>query len=60
MTTAIDSTHANSWNNRPVTPGINSSGRNTATSDTVSDNTVKPICLAPISAASGPLLPCSM
>ncbi|MNT63213.1 hypothetical protein D3C72_2010090 [compost metagenome] len=59
-TTAMLSTQANSWNRRPVTPGISSSGRNTATSETVSDSTVKPIWRAPISAASLPLLPCSM
>ena len=50
--TAIDSTTANSLNRRPVTPGISSSGRNTATSETVSDSTVKPISRAPSSAAS--------
>ncbi len=60
MATAMVSTQANSWNSRPVTPGISSSGRNTAISDTVSDSTVKPISFAPISAASLPLLPCSM
>ena len=60
MVTAIASTQANSWNRRPVMPGISISGRNTATSEMVSDSTVKPICLAPISAASLPLLPCSM
>ena len=48
----MDSTQANSWNSRPVTPGISSSGRNTAISDTVSDSTVKPISRAPTSAAS--------
>ncbi len=60
IATAIDSTQANSWNRRPVTPGIRISGRNTAISDTVSDSTVKPISFAPVSAASWPSLPCSM
>ena len=32
----------------------------TATSETVSDTIVKPICLAPFSAASNGLSPCSM
>ncbi len=45
--TAMVSVSANSWNSRPTTPGMNSSGMNTATSETVSDTTVKPICRAP-------------
>ncbi len=38
---------ANSLNRRPTTPVMNSSGMNTATSETVSETMVKPICLAP-------------
>ena len=50
-TTAIVSTSANSRNMRPTMPVMKSSGMNTATSDTVSEMTVKPISLAPFSAA---------
>ena len=39
---------------------MNNSGISTATSDTVSDTIVKPICLAPLSAASNGFSPCSM
>ena len=46
-TTAIDSVTENSLNSRPTTPPMNSSGMNTAISDTVSDTMVKPICAAP-------------
>ena len=41
---AIASVTANSRNSRPMTPPMNSSGISTATSDTVSDTIVKPIC----------------
>ena len=34
--------------NEPMMPDMNSSGMNTATSETVSDTIVKPICLAPL------------
>jgi len=46
-TTLMVRTRANSWNSRPTTPGMNSSGMKTATSETVNDTTVKPICAAP-------------
>ena len=46
-TTATDSVTENSLNSRPTTPVMNSSGMNTAISDTVSDTMVKPICAAP-------------
>ena len=45
--TEVLSTTANSLNNRPTTPVMNSSGMNTATSETVSETMVKPICAAP-------------
>ena len=41
----------NSRSRRPTTPSMNSSGMKAATSDTLIDTTVKPICLAPSSAA---------
>ncbi|NHH80492.1 hypothetical protein DRA46_02576 [Burkholderia gladioli] len=43
---------ANSWNRRPTTSPMNSSGISTAISETVSEMMVKPICLEPLSAAS--------
>ncbi|CAB5723950.1 Uncharacterised protein [Delftia tsuruhatensis] len=42
---------ANSWNSRPTTSPMNSSGISTAISEIVSEMMVKPICLAPLSAA---------
>ena len=39
---------------------MKSSGMSTATSDTVSETMVKPICLAPLSAASNGCSPSSM
>ena len=51
-TTAIVSVSANSRNMRPTRPVMNSSGMNTAISDSVSEITVKPISRAPRSAAS--------
>ncbi len=39
---------------------MNSSGISTAISETVSDTMVKPICLAPLSAASNGRSPSSM
>ncbi len=55
-----ESTTANSRNRRPITPLMNSSGMNTAIKLTVSDTTVKPICLAPLRAAVSGSSPCSM
>ncbi len=46
-TTAMVSVSANSRNSRPTTPGMRSSGMNTATSEAVSETTVKPIWRAP-------------
>jgi hypothetical protein len=60
VTTAIVSVSANSRNMRPTMPLMNSSGMNTATSDTVSEMTVKPISLAPASAATNGGSPSSM
>ena len=48
MTTAIVSVSANSRNMRPTRPVMNSSGMNTAISDSVSEMTVKPISRAPL------------
>ena len=59
-TIAVDSVTANSRNRRPITPPMNRSGISTATSDTVSEMMVKPICFAPLSAASSGFSPCSM
>ena len=50
---------ANSRNRRPTTSCMNSNGISTATSDTVSEMIVKPICFEPFSAASSGLSPCS-
>jgi hypothetical protein len=50
---------ANSWNSRPTTSPMNSSGINTAMSETVSETSVNPICEAPFSAASMGGSPCS-
>ena len=46
-TTAIVRVSANSRNMRPTRPVMNSSGMNTAISDSVSEITVKPISRAP-------------
>ena len=43
---------ANSRNRRPMMPPISSSGMNTAISEMLIDTTVKPISLAPLSAAA--------
>ncbi len=51
-TTAMVSVSANSRNMRPTSPVMNSSGMNTAISDSVSEITVKPISRAPRNAAS--------
>ena len=59
-TTAMVSVSANSRNMRPTRPVMNSSGMNTAISDSVSEITVKPISRAPRSAASSGDSPSSM
>ncbi len=51
---------ANSRNRRPTIPPMRSTGTNTASSETVIDTIVKPICLAPSSAASRRPMPRSM
>ena len=50
---------ANSWNSRPTTSPMNSSGISTAISDTVSEMMVKPICREPFSAAASGASPAS-
>src|SRR5258707_1388083 len=60
VTTAMVSVSANSRNMRPTRPVMNSSGMNTAISETVSEITVKPISLAPRNAASNGSSPSSM
>ena len=59
-TTAMVSVSANSRNMRPTRPVMNNSGMNTAISDIVSEITVKPISLAPRSAAFNGGSPSSM
>ena len=55
--TTVDTTMAkvsvseNSRNSRPTIPSMKISGVNAAISDRLIDSTVKPICLAPSSAA---------
>ena len=51
---------ANSWNSRPMMPPMNSTGMNTAVSDSVIDTMVKPISRAPSSAACSGRFPISM
>ena len=51
---------ANSWNRRPMMPLMNSTGMNTAASDSVMERMVKPISRAPSSAACMRGLPISM
>jgi hypothetical protein len=58
--TAADSVTANSRNSRPTCPPMNSSGMNTATSDTLIDSTVKPTSLAPSKAAFMRVMPDSI
>src|ERR1700745_1436680 len=60
VTTAMVSVSANSRNMRPTRPVMNSSGMNTAVRETVSEITVKPISLAPRSAAWNGSSPFSM
>ena len=50
---------ANSWNTRPTTPPMSSTGMNTATSDRVIERIVKPISPLPFSAASNGVMPSS-
>ena len=63
--TTVDTTMAkvsvneNSRNSRPTIPSMKISGVNAATSDRLIDSTVKPICLAPSSAAGYGAMPCS-
>ena len=59
MTMVTDRVMANSWNSRPTTSPMNSSGISTAISDTVSDMMVKPICSEPFSAAASGASPAS-
>jgi hypothetical protein len=51
---------ANSWSSRPTTPPMNSTGMNTAASDSVIETMVKPISRAPSSAAVMRSWPASM
>ena len=51
ITIVTASVSANSWNSRPTTSPMNSSGISTASSETVSEMMVKPICSEPLSAA---------
>jgi hypothetical protein len=56
----IASETANSRNRRPTTSPMNSSGIRTAIKDTVSEMMVKPIWVAPLSAAAMGFSPSSM
>ena len=58
-TMANTSVIENSRSRRPTTPSMNSSGMKAATSDTLIEMTVKPICLAPSSAACMGRMPAS-
>src|SRR3984957_12305575 len=58
--TATLNVMANSRNNRPTMPVMNSSGMKTAMSEMLSEMTVNPICFAPLSAASMGGSPASM
>ena len=51
---------ANSWTSRPTMPPMNSTGMNTAASESVIEMMVKPISRDPLSAASKTLSPISM
>ena len=51
---------ANSWNSRPITPGMKKIGMNTATSEIEIEMMVKPISREPIRAACIGFLPISM
>ena len=50
-TIASATTTANSWNSRPITPGMKKIGMNTATSEIEIDRMVKPTSREPLSAA---------
>jgi len=56
---AAEMVTANSWNRRPTTPPMNSTGMNTAASETVMDTMVKAISLEPCMAASKGRMPSS-
>ncbi|MNQ04813.1 hypothetical protein D3C85_175370 [compost metagenome] len=56
---ATASVMANSRNSRPTTSAMNSNGISTAISEKVSEIRVKPICFAPLSAASSGVAPSS-
>ncbi len=58
--TATVTVTANSWKRRPTIPPMKSSGMNTAVSEKVMDMMVKPICPAPLRAASKGVSPFSI
>ena len=58
-TMAVDSVTANSRNSRPTMPPIISIGIKTAISDTLMENTVKPISLRALQRRLDGLHPCS-
>ena len=60
MAMANDRVTANSRKRRPTSPPINRIGMKTASSETVIDTMVKPICLAPLKAACSGASPASM
>ena len=60
ISTASPMTTANSRNNRPTMPPMNSTGMKTAASESVIETIVKPISCAPSRAASSGGLPISM
>ena len=57
---AVASVTANSRKRRPMTPLMKRRGMSTATSETVSERMVNPICFAPLIAASKGRSPSSM
>src|SRR5208337_4991133 len=59
MPMAHERTTANSRNRRPTTPLIIKIGMKTAISETLMDNTVKPVSAAPLRAACIGFMPCS-
>ena len=58
-TIAVESVMANSRKRRPTMPPIIRMGMKTAISETLMENTVKPISCAPFSAAAKGCIPCS-
>ncbi len=56
---ASPTTTANSWNSRPITPGMKKIGMNTATSDDEMETMVKPTSREPTSAAWNGAMPSS-